>query len=139
MESVEELVGVPFVDGGRDFRTGLDCWGLVREAYKRVNRAELPDFKICAFHSAIINLQINDQASLRNVWQKIEKPERGCLVLIKNHPRFINHIGLCVDEQHFIHTLKKLNAVIEPLNHPLWKRRTRGFFRYNGTSQADSS
>ena len=46
MERAEELVGVPFVDGGRDPGKGLDCWGLVREAYKRITNREMADFDI---------------------------------------------------------------------------------------------
>ena len=30
----DDLIGVPFVDGGRD-KNGLDCWGLVKEAFRR--------------------------------------------------------------------------------------------------------
>jgi len=34
MFNYDDLIGIPFVDGGRDI-TGLDCWGLALELFKR--------------------------------------------------------------------------------------------------------
>ena len=30
----DDLIGAPFIDGGRDKETGLDCWGLAREMFR---------------------------------------------------------------------------------------------------------
>lgn len=35
---VSDLIGVPFVEFGRDKRTGLDCYGLVIEVAKRYGK-----------------------------------------------------------------------------------------------------
>ena len=35
MINFTDLIGVPFVNRGRDATYGLDCYGLVKEVYKR--------------------------------------------------------------------------------------------------------
>lgn len=39
----EGLIGVPFLDGGRDPGEGLDCWGVVLEFYRRRFGVNVPD------------------------------------------------------------------------------------------------
>ena len=40
-----DLIGVPFLNKGRDVKKGLDCYGLVKEVYKRhgINIPEYDD------------------------------------------------------------------------------------------------
>ena len=49
----DDLIGVPFVDGGRDAKSGLDCWGLVKEVFRRQGY-EVPDYHISAIEAADI-------------------------------------------------------------------------------------
>ena len=43
MADYSDLIGVSFKNHGRDVKTGLDCYGLVMEVFKR-NGVILPEF-----------------------------------------------------------------------------------------------
>ncbi len=64
-----DLIGVPFVDGGRSPDTGLDCWGLALEIYRRAGVA-LPDFKISAMDAATINAELSAN---EGKWKKLPR------------------------------------------------------------------
>ena len=38
-----ELIGVPFANKGRDKKTGLDCYDLVKEVYKEYGK-QIPEY-----------------------------------------------------------------------------------------------
>ena len=42
MLKYDDLIGIPYVDYGRDPHKGLDCWGLAMELYRR-RGIQLPD------------------------------------------------------------------------------------------------
>ena len=50
MVNINDLVGVAYVNEGRSVTQGLDCWGLVREYYRR-DGLTLPKFPINATHT----------------------------------------------------------------------------------------
>ncbi len=128
---VLDLIGIPFLDKGRDPKKGLDCWGLVRCAYLVLRNVDLPDFQICAYNTREVGKEIDYQC-VYGKWNKVGGPETGCIVVIKNHPRIVNHAGTCIDDERFIHTMKKTGSVIERLDHPLWKNRIVGYYSYAG-------
>ncbi|MBW8001777.1 MAG: NlpC/P60 family protein [Planctomycetes bacterium] len=128
---LSNLIGIPFVNKGRDPKLGLDCWGLVIHCYSILKGVQLPDFQICALDSKKVGDEISYQC-LYGKWNKVEGPETGCVVVIKNHPKIVNHAGLCIDDKTFIHTLKKTGSVIERIKHPLWSNRIVGYYRYAG-------
>ena len=74
----DDLIGVPFVDGGRDPKSGLDCWGLVKEAFRRQG-CEVPDYHISAIEAADIAGTMKRQ---EDDWISLDGPRVGCLVLL---------------------------------------------------------
>ena len=38
-----DLIGVPFKNRGRDIQDGFDCYGLVKEVYRRYGH-EIPEY-----------------------------------------------------------------------------------------------
>jgi len=130
---LRDLIGAKFVDGGRGPEE-YDCWGLTREIFHRFG-VELPDYNIGAFECARVGEEIGKHvAAARNggdkEWVELKEPEVPCLVVIRNHPKFVNHCGVYVGEGKFIHTLEKTNAIISEVNSPLWRRKIVGFFKY---------
>ena len=127
---IDDLIGIPFVDKGRTIK-GADCWGAVMIVYEAVKKKKLPDYGNSAFLSNLIADEIESQ-KISDHWLDIGEPEEGAIVLIQNHPIFVNHTGICLDKVRFAHCLNKRGFAIERLDHPLWKNRIRGFFRYVG-------
>lgn len=86
-----DLVGIPYVEGGRD-RTGCDCWGLVRLWYAE-RGIDLPSYDgptIPADHEAIAAARRGD-----GPWRQVETPRVGDLGLWKR-PRRELHAGVLV-------------------------------------------
>ena len=129
--SVYDLLGAPFVNGGRNYSAGLDCWGLVMQAHYILKGVELPNFDLCAFKFKKVSEKIVQQ-SMYGKWDKVGGPEKGCLIAIRNHPKYVNHTGICLDDKKFMHTLEKTGVVVEKIDHPLWKNKFHGFYRYAG-------
>ena len=85
----KDLIGIPFVDGGRDYH-GLDCYGLVMLIYARMGIL-LDEYNIAANDLVNVNKELVNRQS---VWNKIENPEVGCVVLLSNGcSHSANHVG----------------------------------------------
>jgi len=128
---LDDLIGKPFKDGGRG-PEAYDCWGVVLEVFARFG-IELPDYKICAFEAAKINEQID---ACRNQWEPVEHPatkDAPLLVVIRNDPVFCNHTGVYAGYGKFIHILNKTHVIIDRLDHPLWRKRIEGLYRWRQT------
>jgi len=129
LTQINELVGIPFKDGGRD-RNGLDCWGMVILAYKILHNKEIPDFKICAMQHDLVHKKILEQQT-DNDWEELQGPEKGCIVAFRLHPIFVSHIGICIDEKTFLHCSERIGGVcIEKLNHSFYNKRIEGFYKW---------
>lgn len=119
-----DLIGRPFENGGRGPH-GFDCWGLVREVYAR-RGVLLDDYRIDAMDFPAVGAEIDQQ---RVKWVEVAKPEPYCIVLIRfNSPSHPNHIGVCLDKNHFIHAREKAGVCIDRLDSPAWRHRIEGFY-----------
>jgi len=120
----QDLVGIPFVDRGRDPSTGLDCWGLARECFYRQG-INVYDYSI----SALAFSDIAETISLEKCrWNKIEVPEIGCLVLLRLEPNtWANHVGIYVGKGRFIHAYAGAGVCVDRLKH--WKSRVIGYYK----------
>jgi len=124
MHQIADLIGKPFVDGGRG-PDGYDCWGLASEVYRRFGK-ELPDYKICCEDAPRINQEMETQ---RPAWLKIEAPTIPCLVVMKMGVAFINHVGVYIGEGKFMHTRDKIGANIARIDDPNWRKRIEGYYK----------
>ena len=124
-EKVLSLVGIPFADGGRGPES-FDCWGLVREVYRRYG-INLPDYNIGCYD--ILNVTAEMERN-RHYWREHKPPEIPVpsVVAFRVSAPMINHVGIYIGDGKFLHTREKAGAVIESLNSPVWRHRIEGFY-----------
>lgn len=128
-KKIAELIGIPFLDGGRD-RNGLDCYGLCLEVAE-IYGQKWPDFKICCYDSVKIHATVLNEA-ITGGWVKLSKPEEGCLVVFAidaKSPNVCQHIGMYVGENQIIHTLENIGAHIIRTDHGYFKNKIKGYYK----------
>jgi len=129
MSDFDDLIGIPFVNRGRS-KMGADCWGAVRLVYEKFG-ITLPDFFISCYDTSGIGRQIDAQ---RFVWEKIKEPEAPCVVVFRgldsNLPTVCSHVGAYVGDGYFFHSMSWRNLLRERLDHPFFKNKIEGFYRY---------
>lgn len=122
-------IGIPYLDRGRDPAVGLDCWGLPRLFYAREKGIELPSllesYDTASDHRAVTALVV---AQARG-WRRVVIPEWADLVTLNVAGRPW-HVGVVLDERHFLHTMEGLGSIIDRLDSPRWSSRVEGFWRY---------
>jgi cell wall-associated NlpC family hydrolase len=126
----DDLLGIPFVDGGRNPETGLDCWGLFMLVMERFD-IQVPDYKLSCFASQDIHYAAQD--ALMDQWEKIDGPGPGIGVVLEINPRMpgiIQHFGVCINKYKFIHTLKKTNSIMSDIYNGMWSNKIKGFYRW---------
>lgn len=128
-EAVRDLLGTPFVNGGRD-KSGFDCWGLVKFVYSNLYGLIVPDYKIDCRNASLINTNIQEETSLK--WEKLEPPEPPCIVIMRFNSPISNHIGVYIGEGHFLHTASKIGVNVDSIHQSYWKRHIDGFYRLRG-------
>lgn len=131
---VTDLIGVPFENRGRDVETGLDCYGLVMEVYRRYG-INLPEYTADFDDTALIDQTIED-ATASSVWREAnpEKLKAPTVIAMRfGCPRgVVNHTGVYIGGGRFIHTRERIGACIDRLNSPAWKRCIEGYYEYIG-------
>lgn len=132
-----QFIGIPWLDRGRDPVVGLDCWGLVRHWYRLRLGLELPSLVQGYAHAhdrhAVAALVARESAG----WVPVPTaPQADDLVtlLLAGRPW---HVGVVLDERHFLHTLEGHGSVIGRLDAPLWSPRIDGFWRFARHPEAD--
>lgn len=123
----DDLIGIPFVDGGRDPESGLDCWGLVKEAFRRQG-CEVPDYHISAIEAADIAGTMKRQ---EDDWIRLDEPRVGCLVLLRLTPGlWANHVGIYVGDGRFLHAYLPTGVCVDRLRR--WRSRIVGYYSPGG-------
>ncbi len=125
---VRNLVGTRFVNGGRDVKKGLDCWGLVIEVYRRHGKI-CPDFTVDAFAFQAIDNLANKETGER-LWEEVHSPrdeDAPLVVLMRMHPRYITHAGVFLGRNKIIHTTKGTDAIMSRVD--ALKSRITGYYR----------
>lgn len=105
MNAWEDLIGVPYIEGGRDPSQGLDCMGLVLEVTARMGK--------CA------------------EWREVDWTDRrrgdvlGLCVL-----GVTGHTGVILDDHRMIHAARGKGVCVERYTGAAWRRRITGVFRH---------
>jgi cell wall-associated NlpC family hydrolase len=131
MIQYDDLIGIPFVNHGRDVRTGLDCYGLVMEVYRRCGK-KLPEFTADYDDCHKISAIIHNQARSTH-WKSCHPPLTApCIVAIRfgTPPGVINHTGVYIGDGKFIHTRNKIGVCVDRIDNPAWSRIIAGFYDY---------
>lgn len=123
--SCKDLIGAPFRWGARG-PDAYDCFGLLREAYKRVNGIEIPDdFNEC--QTIEIASALLGNGLVTTAWVEVEEGTcRGVLIRVK---RYAAHVGFILPDGRLLHTWEDSGgACCENLDH--WRRRIIGYYDY---------
>lgn len=104
-DKYENLIGIPFVRGGRDLSTGVDCYGLVMEMYRRTGKV-IPDF-VTPEDLKTMELLIDRE---RGSWRKVE-PRPGCLLLFRVEG-YRAHVGFMLSHSKMIHSQEPMGVTV---------------------------
>jgi cell wall-associated NlpC family hydrolase len=130
-----DLIGCPFVGSGRDPKTGLDCYGLAKEIFRRYGY-EIPEYD--EDYTDVPKVTRLMKTGLQeSCWERIDsntEPDEPSLIAIRfGVPQpFINHVGVYIGHGKFIHTRENTGVVVEQVNSPVWRHVIEGFYRYKG-------
>jgi cell wall-associated NlpC family hydrolase len=120
-----DLIGAPFAYGGRG-PDAFDCYGLVRELYRRHFGVTLPDYTTPengngAKISALMACQMN-------LWQEVT-PQPGAVLLMRIAGN--SHCAFQLDPLYLIHAWDgSKSVVVERID--TWRHRIQGYYRYVG-------
>ena len=121
---LNDLIGLPFIDGGRDPAVGLDCWGLSTEVFRRYG-ISLPDYKISCEDASRIHGQVKEQQAFwRRCGQEIPVPA----LMVIRFTVYCDHTGVYIGQGRFIHTRKGIGVSIDRVDNPAWAKRIEGFY-----------
>jgi cell wall-associated NlpC family hydrolase len=130
---LRDLIGIPFVDGGRDPVEGLDCWGLLILAAKHFGY-DVPDFDISCFDAPGINeIYKSETDTVR--WRQRRELQPGYVIamaLSQRMPDAIQHFGIYIGEGKFLHTVRKAGSCLSSIDAPLWKNKIKGYYEWIG-------
>ncbi|MDH5738717.1 MAG: C40 family peptidase [Nitrospira sp.] len=124
---IDDLIGTPYVPGGRLPGSGTDCFGLVVACCLRAGHP-IPD----PFVSADRPMDSREWIAERlGGWQKADGPTPGGIVELHSleHPA---HIGFMLSDTEFLHTTRKTGAIISRIDRAPWKQRVIGWYVYAG-------
>lgn len=129
-----DLIGVPFLDKGRDQKRGLDCWGLVLEVQRRIGNA-VPDYGVPSCYDSAACDAWHRSVSVGGDWQEVSEPSPGDVVAMETNPNMpgvIDHYGVFIGGGRFIHAIQKHEVSAPKLRLASMFGKVRGFYRWAG-------
>lgn len=119
-----DLIGVPFLDRGRDPQKGLDCYGLAIELFRR-HGIDLPPYWVSCVDASLINKTIAEE---KENWQLVGIEVVPSLAVVRFNSGYLNHVLVNIGNGKFIHTGRKIGVRIERFDDSYWRRRYEGFY-----------
>jgi len=121
-----DLLGKEFLYGARG-PDAYDCYGLAREVGRRVDIYFPP--KVSYTTPRDIDGLIEEEARR---WKKLEAPELYCLVAFSLVHPYVNHVGVVLEYNRFIHIMHNTRVTIERFDKDPWVNKVRGFYQWQG-------
>lgn len=89
-----------------------------------------------AFYKEKFNIEMmNDYLEMLTIFIPVKEPRIGDLVLVKNHPIVINHIGVFLGDGEFMHGgafKDRSEVVVSRVWEPPYDKRVVGYLRHPG-------
>lgn len=132
-----KYVGLPYKAGGRNF-DGTDCYGIAVLVGKEELGIDLPDFTELLYDKDRYDIDKKEDHILRNLdicWARVKKPYKIFDCLIFNSGKdctLINHIGIYIGNNKFIHIIESQTSMISSLDNPYWENKVYGVMRVKG-------
>ena len=134
MVHVEDLIGVPFKNRGRSIEEGFDCYGLVKEVFKRYGY-NIPEYDADYNYDDMCRVNELIEGNVHNYpWREISEPKAPCLIAIRfgSPVGVVNHTAVYIGKGRFIHTRERIGVNIDRISSPAWRRVIVGFYEYVG-------
>lgn len=103
-------LGTPYLYGGES-KKGTDCSGFVRQLYLQKTGQNIP-------HSTAQLYKMGNSVNTKNL-------QEGDLVFFGNFWG-VNHVGIYLSGNRFVHASTSKGVVIAPFDNPYWKERYKG-------------
>jgi lipoprotein Spr len=128
---IEKYVGIPFVDGGRDAATGLDCWGLVRLVLKNECDIDVPSYGDISAHDLSKVAREVALATMVEPWYPTTKVQPFDVAVMHRHIAPV-HVGIIValNPDRMLHIERATHSVFVPINHVTVKHRQIKYYRH---------
>lgn len=125
---IDRLLTATFADGGRG-PDKFDCYGLAMHIFMLYGYS-LPDYNLSAYDPEGIARKYNDKEGFGDFFKQVAGKEIPvpALVVIRNHPTLVNHVGVYIGNGKFVHILEKVNVHTSRIDHPMWKNKIVGFY-----------
>jgi cell wall-associated NlpC family hydrolase len=136
-----DLIGIPFANKGRSKETGYDCYGLVKEVYRRYGY-DIPEYD--ALYKDYTDMCRIDELIRGNTkhypWKEIKEPVEPCLIALRfgSPDGVVNHTAVYIGEGRFIHTRERIGVNIDRLDNPAWRRVIVGFYQFEGEKHGNT-
>lgn len=117
-----DLIGVPFVEFGRDAKSGLDCYGLCIECARRDGK-KLNDVALVKFDRGKVKRTIHTL----NV-RKTGTVKKGCILEFYGKDDGRLHVAYAVDGKRFIHATEFQGVRISSLESSRQKLRLENIY-----------
>jgi cell wall-associated NlpC family hydrolase len=140
MADLTDLIGTPFVNRGRDIHTGFDCYGLVKEVFRRYGY-EIPEYDMQYNYDDMCRVNELISGNIKNYpWKEIREPKAPCLIAMRfgSPEGVVNHTAVYIGGGRFIHTRERIGVCIDRLSSPAWRRVIVGFYEFTGDANGNT-
>ncbi len=127
---MDQLIGIPYVEKGRDPAVGLDCWGLFRVFYQRFMGIELPSYGTAyehAYDHVAMEAAINKD--LPGAWIRVTEPQFGDGIRLRIDGKAC-HVAVYLGNGQMLHTQNGHDSAIDRVDSVRWKHRLEGYYRH---------
>lgn len=119
MIDFNKYIGVPFLEHGRDLKTGVDCFGLCKAILKEEFGRDLPEW--------IPGVGIVKYDEQWKDFRPVSVPEVGSIGVF-SFAGVQAHVGLYIGEERIIHVMPGETAVAEKIEGKRLKGRLNGWY-----------
>ena len=126
-----QYLNLPFIEQGRD-RAGVDCYGLLRLVFQEQRGIVLPSYTEGYTTEDDMKL-LTDlvRGHVATAWSHVERAQAtvydAVIFRMKGEPI---HVGVVLDHEYFLHTMRGKWSSIERMNSIQWRHRIVGVMRY---------